>query len=68
MPIVEAVGTSAGRGLSRDSSLAARIEKAMTHAVLDALADGVSMDDSVEILRRKQMARQAVLDDREAKG
>lgn len=62
MAIVEAVGSAAGV-ISRHGSLAKRIEKAQTEAVLDALAQGVSLDDSPEILRRKKAARQAVLDE-----
>lgn len=61
MPIVEATGTATGT--SRHAQLAKRIEQAMAAAVMDALADGVPMDDTEEILRRKQAARRAVLDE-----
>lgn len=57
--IVEAVGTASGQ--SRSPWLAARIEAAMAQAVLDALASGVSIHDSAELLERKQAARRSVL-------
>jgi len=60
MPIVEAVGTSSGTG-GRDPFLARRLNQARTQAVLDALAEGVSLNDSAEILRRKDLAAKAVL-------
>jgi hypothetical protein len=59
--IVQAVGTSVGHGDSGDATLADRIQAAMTHAVLQALADGVPMDATEEILRRKMQAREDVL-------
>lgn len=60
MPIVEAVGSIA---ISRHASLAKRIEQAQTEAVRDALANGVSLEDSETILALKQAARQAVKDE-----
>ena len=60
--IVEAVGTAVGQMGQGKSDLAQQLEEAMSKAVLQALADGVSMDDVEEILRRKDAARLAVLD------
>lgn len=59
--IVEAVGTAAASQSARHASLAKRIEQAMTLAVMDALAEGIPLSDSVTILARKEAARQAVL-------
>jgi len=58
MGIVAATGTAA---TAKNSDLAQRLERAMSKAVLRALADGVTLDDSDEILRRKAEARAAVL-------
>lgn len=60
--IVAAVGTAAGKMGQGKSDLAQQLEAAMSKAVLQALADGVDINDSAEILRRKDGARQAVLD------
>lgn len=59
--IVAAVGTSSASSVSGDGSRAKRIEEAMTKAVEDALAEGVSMDDVETIKARKMAARSAVL-------
>ena len=59
MPIVAAVGTAVR---SDDPALASRLEEAMVAAVRQAMADGVALDDSVEMLRRKAEARRQVLE------
>jgi hypothetical protein len=59
--IAAAVGTSASVGLPREQGLGKRVEEAMTKAVEDALAQGVSMDNVEEIKRRKMAARLAIL-------
>jgi hypothetical protein len=61
--IVAAVGTAVGvQGETERTELALLLQDAMTKAVLQALADGVDINDSDEILRRKDAARLAVLD------
>lgn len=60
--IVEAVGTAVHASDESRTGLAKEMENAMSKAVLQALADGVAMSDTEEILRRKMAARQEVLD------
>jgi hypothetical protein len=60
--VIEAVGTSASVGLPRQPGLGKRVEDAMTKAVLDALAEGISMDDVETIKARKMAARAVVLE------
>ena len=59
--IVEAVGSASAEGGMGKSDFSRQIEEAMSQAVLQALADGVSMENTEEILRRKQEARQRVM-------
>jgi hypothetical protein len=59
--IVAAVGTAVHSGENPD--LAARIEAAQVAAIEAALAEGVSLENSAEILRRKNAARDRVLAD-----
>lgn len=56
--IIAAVATMAA---SRDHDLAARLEAAMSQAVRDALADGVSIEHTDELRRRILSARATVL-------
>lgn len=56
--IVAAVGTATD---SRLPGLGERLDAAMVAAVEEALADGVSISDSEEILVRKAAARARVL-------
>lgn len=59
--IVEAVLTAAGRGdQGTKSSMAKVIENAMAQAVRDAIAEGVSLDNSDELRRRQLAARDKV--------
>lgn len=61
--VVEAIGSAAGKmGQGIKDDLAERLESAMAKAVLKALEEGVDINDSKEMLRRKQLARDAVLD------
>lgn len=60
--IAAAVGTAVGSGATGEKSdLARRLEAASVEAVEQAMADGISLDDSDEILARKQAAREKVL-------
>lgn len=58
--VVAAVGTVVQ---SRHATLAGRIQKAMSDAVRDALAEGIPMSDSTTIRARMMAAREAVKDD-----
>lgn len=58
--IVSAVGTASSR-VDGSTSLSKAIEEAQSQAVLQAMEEGVSLEDSEEILRRKRAAHQAVL-------
>ncbi|HJT93453.1 MAG TPA: hypothetical protein VJ777_16205 [Mycobacterium sp.] len=57
--VVSAVGTATS--VSMNVELRAKLEKAMSDAVTQALADGVSINDSEEIRRRILEARDAAL-------
>lgn len=57
--IAEAVGASAA---ARDPSRAKRLEAAMAAAIQDAIAEGISLEDSDAIRARMMAARQFVLD------
>jgi hypothetical protein len=63
--IVSAVLTSVNSGQimhgGEKSPLAKLLEKAMSEAVVQALADGVSIENTEEILRRKFVERDRVL-------
>jgi hypothetical protein len=59
--IVEAVGTSAGAARIGGRELSKRIEAAMAQAVTDALAEGISINDTETIKARTLEARAAVL-------
>lgn len=61
--VVKAAMVSVNAGLTQGKGLAQVIEAAMSQAVTDALADGVSINDSDEIRSRMLAARQAVLDE-----
>lgn len=52
--IVQAIGTAIGK---HDDPLHEKIDAVMLDAVMQALADGVSLDDGPEIVRRKLAAR-----------
>lgn len=56
---VGTVATAVGGGRT---SLSQRIEMAMVKAVQNALDEGVSVNNTEELLRRKDMARKAVLE------
>lgn len=58
--VVGAIGTGVGHAHSGDATLGDRVQKAMENAVIEALAEGVSIFDSAEILRRKYSARDKV--------
>lgn len=58
--VVAAAAQFSGHGGIATDPLSAEIEAAMSAAVLQALADGVSINDSAAILERKQAARRAV--------
>lgn len=60
--IVAAAAQFTGHGGIATDPLSDAIEKAMSEAVLQALADGISINDSPAILIRKQAARRAVLE------
>lgn len=60
--IIEAVGTAVGHGTSGDATLGDRVQKAMEQAVIEALAEGVSINNSEEILRRKMDAKDRVIE------
>jgi hypothetical protein len=60
MGIIAGVGTVAAEGGKR-TSLSQDIEMAQTKAVRNALDEGVKISDTEELLRRKDLARQAVL-------
>jgi len=62
MPIVDGVGT--GTSVVR-TPLTQRIEMAQTKAVRDALDEGVPVSHTEELLRRKDEARRAVLEEAE---
>ncbi len=47
---------------TRHKAVTQLVEAAMAQAVLDALADGVRIEDADELIARKMAARQAVLD------
>lgn len=57
--IIEAVGTAVH---SETEGLAEVLEAAMVKAIEQALADGISLSDTKEILRRKELARKAALE------
>jgi formaldehyde-activating enzyme involved in methanogenesis len=57
MPIVEAVGSAS---FGKNKARAAQIQAAMAQAVADAIAEGVSVYDATELLRRQMAARDAV--------
>lgn len=56
--VVEAVGAMAGTVNPRHGSLAKRVEQAMTEAIRDAYAQGIT--DPVVIRERMMAAREAV--------
>lgn len=58
MPIVEAVGISANSSLGRNKALARAIEKAMSDAVLEANAAGIT--DPVKVKEAMMAARELV--------
>lgn len=58
--IVSAVGTAVH---SEVPGLAEALETAMSKAVIEAMADGVSLDNSDELLKRKTDARERVLNE-----
>lgn len=61
--VTRAVMTSVNSGLMNESKALCRaMETAMSHAVTQALADGVDISDSGEIRSRMLAARQDVLD------
>lgn len=57
--IVAAVGTGAA---AKDPSRAQRLEAAMAAAITEALAEGISLEDTDAIRARMRAAREAVLD------
>ncbi len=57
--IVSAALTAVGKGPNRVPGLAQALEKAMNDAVLQALADGVPIEDSARILDYKARAYSA---------
>ena len=57
--IVAAAGTAVASNVSGNADLAARMESAMSKAVLDCYAEGVTDDKA--ILKRKLAARDEVL-------
>lgn len=59
--VVQAIGTAVGYGSTGDQTLADRVQAAMTAAIIEALAEGVDINDSTEILRRKMDAKDRVL-------
>lgn len=63
MPIVEAVGIAVTPG-RYGKEVARAIEQAMSQAILDANAEGISSseENSVELRRRMMEARQRVID------
>lgn len=58
--VVTSIGTAVGTSLSGDATLGDRVQQAMERAVIEALAEGVSIFDSEEIIRRKHSARDRV--------
>jgi len=54
MPIVRAVGTAVN---AQDAQVAQRLELAMAEAVRQALAEGVAIADTAELLKRKAAVR-----------
>lgn len=59
--IVSGVGAAASRSSSGGPTLAKEIEIAMSDAVKQAMAEGISLDESDEIRARMLAARAAVL-------
>lgn len=59
--IVAAVGTAVGFQ-GEQTTLDKLLEAAQVEAIKLALAEGVSIEDGPELLKRKAAARQAVLD------
>lgn len=59
--IVSAVGTATAATTTGNDDLASLLEAAMSHAVLKALADGVSIEDSETILTYKLDAHDQLL-------
>jgi hypothetical protein len=63
MSVVAAgVGTIATAVGGARTSLSQKIEMAMVRAVQNALDEGISVNNTEELLRRKQMARATVLE------
>jgi len=62
--IVAAVmtATDVREGMKRNPVLAKALEQAQTDAIMQAIAQGVSMDDVEEIKRRKKVAREECKD------
>lgn len=58
--IVEAVGSAVN---SKHAERARKISEAYEKAILEALEEGIDINDSEEILKRKAAARQRVLDE-----
>lgn len=63
MAIVAAVGVAAASTLGGDRELASRIEAAMAQAVLEANAEGISVEATDTIKARMNAARIAVLEE-----
>lgn len=59
--IVGAVGTAVGHSSLGGKELTKRLEAAMQQAVAEALAEGISIEDSDTLRARQMAARSAVL-------
>jgi hypothetical protein len=60
--IVAAVASASGSGATgKKSNLARRLDRAMVEVVEQALAEGVSVYDTDEILARKAAARELIV-------